>query len=438
MKKQFLVLFIFSVNQLIAQHSLTGRFIQPTKPLSQVILYGYEHMQETYITNAKIKKDGTFVLVMPKTAKKGMYRLYYEYPKHIDFVYNQDNISFTADATKVLKSIVFNASKENTLYFAYLKTINALYLKLDALQKTYYEQPTKALTKDYKQVYKTLVKTQAYYEHTAKETITCHFIKGYQRFWNATPVKNKKEYNALQIKNAFVSINFKDKLLQNTPILLSRIKDYVFSLNAIKSRLDQTELDTKMVDDVLEKCIDYTQKNSVKYALTLLAYKQSMYNSIYDGLLDYLFNTYYVQLPIKNNNLTQTIQTKLQTIVGKKTPNIQFKTNTLYDIVSKRTLLIFWSSTCSHCLKKLPILYKKISNKTDLKVIMLGIETDDNSNWQKEIKKYPKWQHKKITDTGKYVKQYNITHTPTFFLLDEDKIIISKPNTVSRVMSYEL
>jgi len=94
----------------------------------------------------------------------------------------------------------------------------------------------------------------------------------------------------------------------------------------------------------------------------------------------------------------------------------------------KYYLVLFWSSTCSHCLHEIPILYKYIKDKKAIKVIAVGLESGPNP-WNKEMQKYPnfihvfganKWQNK-------FSKAYNIHATPTYIILDADKNIISKP-----------
>jgi thioredoxin-related protein len=119
--------------------------------------------------------------------------------------------------------------------------------------------------------------------------------------------------------------------------------------------------------------------------------------------------------------------------IGNKAQNFDIKnldtgkTTTLSDLNgADRYLIIFWSSTCSHCAEELPKVKTIIPKNT--KVIAIGIE-DDIENWQKEIKKYPNFIH--VLGLEKWnnsiVNAYNINATPSYILLDKDKKIIAKP-----------
>jgi peroxiredoxin len=119
--------------------------------------------------------------------------------------------------------------------------------------------------------------------------------------------------------------------------------------------------------------------------------------------------------------------------IGHKAQNFDIKnldtgkTTTLSDLNgADRYLIIFWSSTCSHCAEELPKVKTIIPKNT--KVIAIGIE-DDIENWQKEIKKYPNFIH--VLGLEKWnnsiVNAYNINATPSYILLDKDKNIIAKP-----------
>ena len=63
-----------------------------------------------------------------------------------------------------------------------------------------------------------------------------------------------------------------------------------------------------------------------------------------------------------------------------------------------------------------------------IKVIAVGLE-DDPILWEKEIAKYPEFIH--VLGLGKWSnaigKSYNVTATPSYYILDKEKKIIAKP-----------
>jgi thiol-disulfide isomerase/thioredoxin len=100
-------------------------------------------------------------------------------------------------------------------------------------------------------------------------------------------------------------------------------------------------------------------------------------------------------------------------------------------------ILIFWSSTCSHCLKELPALHKELKNYKNNTVVAVGLE-DDETNWNFEIKNLPNFKH--ALALGKwqsdYAQVFGIKQTPTYFVLDKDKRFIHKPKDDKEVISF--
>jgi thioredoxin-related protein len=70
-------------------------------------------------------------------------------------------------------------------------------------------------------------------------------------------------------------------------------------------------------------------------------------------------------------------------------------------------------------------------------VIAVGLENDEVS-WNIEAAKLEKFEH--AISLGKweseYAALYNIQSTPTYFILDENKYIIAKPENVNDVVSF--
>jgi thiol-disulfide isomerase/thioredoxin len=95
---------------------------------------------------------------------------------------------------------------------------------------------------------------------------------------------------------------------------------------------------------------------------------------------------------------------------------------------SENYLLVFWSSTCSHCLNELPKLHTALMQNQKFSVLAIGLEEDD-SNWKKEAARFPNFKH--AISLGKweseYAGLYAIQQTPTYLVLDKDKKILAKP-----------
>lgn len=145
-----------------------------------------------------------------------------------------------------------------------------------------------------------------------------------------------------------------------------------------------------------------------------------------------------------NDRLASTIQANKNTEIGAKMPNNNFvnaihtKAKSLYDIKASKKIVVFWSSTCSHCEAELPKLLEKYDKLKAQNIEIIGFSLDSNlDEFKNKANIYP-W----VNDSeGKgwyssYGDTYNIVATPTYFVLDADNKIISKPNHVGDVLDY--
>lgn len=145
-----------------------------------------------------------------------------------------------------------------------------------------------------------------------------------------------------------------------------------------------------------------------------------------------------------NDRLASTIKANKNTEIGAKMPNNTFvnaihtKAKSLYDIKASKKIVVFWSSTCSHCEAELPKLLEKYDKLKAQNIEIIGFSLDSSlEEFKAKANLYP-W----INDSeGKgwyssYGDTYNIVATPTYFVLDADNKIISKPNHVGDVLDY--
>ena len=87
---------------------------------------------------------------------------------------------------------------------------------------------------------------------------------------------------------------------------------------------------------------------------------------------------------------------------------------------------MFWSTTCSHCLNEVPQLYEFINENKKVHVIAIALENDEYG-FNHHTEKFEKWTN--VLGLGKWenkiAKEYKIVSTPSYFILDANKKIIS-------------
>jgi thiol-disulfide isomerase/thioredoxin len=430
LKKFYLFLFLFVSTALFAQKQITGQ-LKPKGDYKTILMYKTEGAFQYYKASAKVDENGLFGFKLPENFQKGSYKLVYEAQKDlaVNIIYNNKDISLAFNPEDVINSIFFYESENNTLLYDYVKTISTEYDELNTIQKKYYIDNSKELARKYNSKLAKIKVYQNYFDKQAKGKIAQHFIRAFPKPISETPLNSLVEKLDFLKKNYLNNINFQDSTLRNSALLIDRLNEYIFDLNEAMAKKKNQAIDLNMVDVALSKIADSKFKNEVVYSLTSSAFDP--YSSTYDNLLDHLFRNYYTKLAeeAKNKKFTLMVQAKLNAIVGKKAPNINFEDSSLYAIQSDSILIIFWSTTCSHCLKEIPKVYEEFANSKNLKVVMVGLE-DEYSDWINVSLTFPKWIQKRANGKWKnpIAIAYNIKGTPAYFLLDKNKKIIAKPN----------
>lgn len=145
-----------------------------------------------------------------------------------------------------------------------------------------------------------------------------------------------------------------------------------------------------------------------------------------------------------NDRLSATIKSNKNVELGAKMPNnifqnpIHTKVKSLYDIKADKKIIVFWASTCSHCEAELPKLVDKYQELKAQNIEIIGFSLDNNlDDFRKKAEMFP-W----ISDSegmgwySSYGDTYNISATPTYFVLDANNIIINKPDHVGDVLEF--
>ena len=128
--------------------------------------------------------------------------------------------------------------------------------------------------------------------------------------------------------------------------------------------------------------------------------------------------------------------------------DITGKINSLYNVKGAFTFVVFWDPTCGHCKEELPridSIYKAKWKALDVKLYSVNI----HENLMKELKEFVNakhfsqdWIHVYQTNAaltaeqqaGKpnYRQLYDVSKTPTMYLLDDEKRIIGKQLSIEQ------
>jgi thiol-disulfide isomerase/thioredoxin len=442
MRKCLLIL-VFLPFWVIGQNSVSGK-IEPSGNYSWILLYKMVNGKQIYLQNAEVK-DGNFEFQLSDTEKAGVYRTYYQMDDQlfVEFLYNKQPVNFTFNPNNPLASLTFLNSEENQLYQEYFKSITKKQKKLDSVQVAFFNtndsKLEKKLSKTYQQNREEVLKTQAAFELKSKDKLANHFISADRQYNAALPIKDPQEYLKVVKEHFFDAIDFKDSILSNSSYINDKIIDYIFYLNI-------------STDD---KVLMEMQKESMQIGLDKIAENPTLQKTVLENILkeyadqqnsemvNYVLENYYNKLPgsLQDNAFRYQVLSQVKTAIGKKAPNISWEENgvakDLYSMNdSDYYMVLFFSSTCSHCQVEVPEFYSFSKEFYNMKVIAIGLE-DEKESWEKAIENLPGFTH--ILDLQKWdsekVKDYGIMAIPSYFLLDKDKNIIAKPENVAEIKS---
>jgi len=424
MKKLTVILVILPL--IAYTQSVKGTF-SPAEDFTYAFLYKSTPEGADYVNRGKLDSIGNFEIPLDSTATPGIYKIVYAIPAeehNFDFIYDgKEDVSFNFSTAA---GIEFTKSDENKLWSSYLKSI-------DMVNQTISNYFAKDNTdkKGFKSIFKILEDTQLAYEESAKGKLVSTFITA-NRPYIPTDYEDISTYSNNLKKHYFSTVDFSNNLLQSSSFLMDRVNAYVF--NMVQDPSDATY--KNHVDDVAAAI--GTEDLKIKTSLLGILW-QGFVNLENHDVANYIADEYLINLANTTHNkvLAETITSYKNTSVGTKAPNFDIKLNAMFGSeetslheleFSENYLLIFWSSSCTHCLDELPKVKKLVSHKPELKVVAFGLE-NDAENWTEEIKNYPDFIH--VIGLGKWdnptVKTFGIAATPSYFLLDASKVIIAKP-----------
>ncbi len=439
MIKKLLFLFALFPSILLAQHSIKGTFTPPEE-YKWIILYKVTPTTSIYVENAEIGEDGSFEIVLDSTITKGVYRIVYAVPQeefNFDIIYDAKEtieLNFSQE-----KGVEFIKSNENKLLTSYAKsmmmvneTINSFYMKNSKDEDSF------------NSIFNTLNEAQKSFEEASSGTIASHFIKANSPYIPGS-YEDVKTYSKNLRNNYLRHVDFNDPILQSSEFLIERMLGFVFGMTSNPDDIDTFKTN---VDDIA-----YAIKTThLSYQKTLL---EILWNQFVDieneTMANYVASNYLlpISLELNDEELTNKLAVYKNISINSLAPDFSVdilngngkeaaKKISELDI-AERYVIIFWSSSCAHCLEELPEL-KKLKNSLkigDTEVIAIGLE-DEPYNWNNEILYYPEFIH--VYGEGKWDNpigdSYGVTATPTYFVLNKNKQIIAKPYDFEVLKEY--
>lgn len=438
MTKSTLLIFLFCAPLLWAQHQLHATF-SPKEDFDTAILYKITPQNLIYTTYAKIDTEGQFHIPLDSTVTAGMYRLVYALPQEVynfDLLYNGKEdieLKFNQDT-----GVEYLASKENMVLNAYYGALAEIGQNIG---KVYRQKPLDSVA--LLQLFDTQKTTQAQFEKQSKNLMVHEFIRANKRYV-PKHIDSLDRYIANVKTHYFDAVDFQNPLLQASNFFSEHAINYVFGLGS--SALTEEMLKENI--NALEHIIKNKAPKEIYYEIFKVLRLQ-MIEANYEQLAMYISNHILMPIAVALNDVEgiQAMRDFERTALGALAPNFDMEetlpgksAKTLHDLKgSSSYILIFWSSTCSHCVDELPVIHhwmSQTSNKT-ISVVAVGLE-DEAYTWNRMKYDMPNFTH--VLALGKWehllVPQYNISATPHYLVLDKDKVIVAKPQNLEELQSF--
>ena len=229
---------------LISQNTIKAAFT-PEEDFTWGILYKNSPTGKKYVAQSKFV-EGNLVFKLNEKATKGIYKLVYAVPQNeysFDLIYNgKEDIELKFNLND---GAIFLKSSENILLSSYLSELTSLGKSLEA-EFSKNQINRKTITT----IFDTQRELQITYEEKSKGMLVNHFIKA-NRPYIPNKYEPKSSYIKNQTTNYFKNIDFNNKILQSSNLLLDKSLAYIYSV--VNEDFTKQKNYSFNIDQVVEK-----------------------------------------------------------------------------------------------------------------------------------------------------------------------------------------
>jgi thiol-disulfide isomerase/thioredoxin len=272
---------------------------------------------------------------------------------------------------------------------------------------------------------------------------------------NTSPVTREDSLANYQYykKHYWDGITFMDDRIIRTPFFLPKLQQYFE--NVIPQSPDSIIKDADYLL-LLSRSAPEMYKFLLNWLTDEYIYPKYMGQ---DAVFVHLFNKYHSKGVSNwlNEKQIKTISDRaymlMSNLIGEQAANLQMVDSNgveapLYNIKANYTVVVFWDPSCGHCQHEVPRLDSIYNAKWKTEgVKMYGVLTEpkDFDSWKKFIREknlgnwvnvYETEAQRKMVEQSKqpsYKQLFDVTQTPTLYLLDKDKKIIAKKLTMEQL-----
>ncbi|MDD2634680.1 MAG: TlpA disulfide reductase family protein [Bacteroidales bacterium] len=420
-----------------AQHSFTGVIDEyPYRELNICEQFGEE---SKIISTIRTGANGNFIFQFTDE-NKGLYRIYLENQNYFDIIYNNEDVHIRTKPENPQYNLEVLKSDENIQLYSYLIENYIYDYKIDVLTQLLEIYPT---GKFYVKIEKELKQEKQHKNKNIEKVIKSNPTSFAGRYLNnfkvlTAPRKlNDYEKNEYLKKNYFDFYSIDDIDLLNsdayTNLVLNYFKLYKSNKKDVYYHAAKTILDEIFFGEpiIFNYVFEYILSGLESLSLNESAYKLSVeYGDLCSD---------------NNDNLKLRINNNTKLAIGKTAPDILSQTlkdgnYTLSKMKSDYTLLVFWSTECSHCQVLLPRLAAAQSVFNEANIDIVAISLDSNKDKLDNYLNKNQLPWKIICQcegwNGSIAVDYAIFASPWMIIIDNKMKIVAKPYNEEKLYDF--
>jgi len=451
--KNLLILLGFIIFSVIAKsQTISGKFSLLAN--QEIKLEAFNGLKTYLVNTTIIDEKGNFTLKY--TAKDyGVGYLMASDNKPLFLILSGENIEVVVEALSYIETIQITKGKENQLFEQYAKEHPKREQALSAwvyLEKMYstdplfrvQKKPIEAIELEKKRI---KLEDANFIQQLPEKSYVKWFLPTRKLVSSVSVVAQYRTEEIPATIASFRALDYTDKRLYKSGLFKDAIESHFWLLENCGKPLDSVFIEMQFSIDAM---------------LTNLKKDEQKLNEVTDYLFDVLEKrslfkaSEYLALKVLNevsctinSDLARQLETYRAMKVGNTAPDIvfpntrvnptnNFTINKLSDLTSNYTLVVFGASWCPKCNEEIPAIAKLYSSwkAQGLEVLLVCLDDDLKAFYGFTIN-YPfisiselkKWD-------GTIAKDYYVFSTPTMYLLDKNRKIILRPNSVKQMDAW--
>jgi thiol-disulfide isomerase/thioredoxin len=390
--------------------------------------------------------SGFFYFMFTGDEPPGIYRIIYSdridgvltENRFVEFIYNRENIELVVTSNNGSPVPRFSNTTENLVYNAFMDFELEYESRLMTVYGNLYPADSSERCLNATMLYDSLQVRRARFMDSLNarypDLYAVRIMNAFRSPYTPGSLSHRERIDTLKT-SFFNHARIDDPLLLYAPVYTFKIVDYLSLYKVDTFTMEQQQQSfIEAVDRIMDNVSGDPELNNFVVSFLLEGFE--------------LLGMEQVELYLAENYLAESCESDVAELVrqrmegyeqmtpGKLAPDfvirdVDGKSHQLSRMEHPYVAVLFWASSCEHCREMLPELYQWYLQENHLGMEVVAISIDTSAQ---EFKSYIEtlnpgwiWAHDPLGWTGRVAGDYQVYATPSLFLIDYDRIIVSRP-----------